>query len=95
MTRHGHSLDDAAPVEDAVKEPELGFGGQVADVGHFQPIAQVGFVAAVARHGVGVSEILERRLDLECGVKSLTMPAYSPSISVNTSDSLTKAHFQV
>ena len=50
-----------------MKDAELRFGSQIAHVGHFQAVAQVGFVAAVAGHGVGVSEIGERCLDLEMG----------------------------
>ena len=79
LSRHRHGLDDAAPVKDPVENAELGFGGQVADVGHFEAIAEVGLVAAVAGHGVVVGKISEGSVDLElrgqiahqAGVKTL------------------------
>ena len=95
LPRHGHSLDDAAGVEDAVKDAELGFRRQVADVGHLQAVAQIGLVAAVAGHSLGVGQTGKRGCDLElrrqfpdeAGVEALNQAQHVLLVD--------EAHFQI
>ena len=55
----GESLDDAAACEDGLEHAELGVLDRLAEVGHFESVAEVGAVGGVLLHRLGVGDALE------------------------------------
>ena len=78
-----------------MKDAELRFRRQVADIGHRQPVAQIGFVAAVARHRLGVSQAGERRFDAELRRQFPHQPGVQPLNQPQHIVLVYKAHFQI
>ena len=78
-----------------MKDAELGFGGQVAHVRHFQAVAKVGLVAAVACHSVVISEVREGSLQLKLRGQLAHQAGVQALNQVQHRGLVHEAHFQV